>query len=902
MKNYKNIRFLDMGHLRVKKLLLVTFCIGVFFTVLSCGTSQNATSEFLSTGHEDIDRVRKEMKETPTDSLNYKERIHTLSLWIRLLTFSGADLNLDPSKHQGHFNFPKEKLNSFSEELAAEIDYQFAVLENLFVDFVNEKDQLNVSLDRDPKDNNGKVYDWPYLRGNPAQTAFTDSPGPMKGELLWKFPSPHAWYARPAFDDGKVFMGSPGISYEAYCVDAKTGKYVWKTLPKETEFLRLGSYGPRASSSVVNTGKHILFRKIQVNGYREHIVYINKETGEKEKGIINNEFLNSSSGYAPLVGNDKYLVYPQGIQPEVQQPQKLFVDQEKYRKIREDFPFDSLVCRSTHTGSVLWQKYMGEFYAEPLLDEERVFCGNMAGDFRCYDAFNGNMLWEVKTGSPINAMPAADEHAVFVGNRSGQIFAFNKSNGKQIWTDQLPDVPNAFQVFSRFYLDGNNAYVGSADKNLYCYDTKAGNLKWKIMLDDWIRSAPLVLNETVFVATMSGKMYSIKTEGDNPKVNWEKEVSLFPVFADLTTYMGDIYVSTSDLYLVNVDAKSGDINWQTSTFERVHDEKGKVVLADIVGQPDNQSSVMIVDGTGYFGTQRFVYALDIESGKELWKYEVRGQVCGAPVVDNGMVFFGQRGGTPNFYCLDATTGELIWKKRVGHVWASAHFQDDRLYLNTEGGVFMCVNETDGELIWEYDTGLKGLSYNTPAIYGELIYFGNEHEYYAFNKDNGELVWTFNIGNGKTDSGTCMIEDDIFYCGGLWGDRFYAVDAFKGTLIWDYELESCNTPPTTDGKFVIFNTHHKRNNLLTPDETVCLDAKTGEFKYKHLFGGLSGPAIGNNLVFATSVDGPFIKAWDIDSGEIRWSYLMGGRAEESCVTIYGDKAFIIASDGYVYAFH
>ena len=898
IKMILNYRFKKIRKDNFHKSIILIFLTISSFLLIQCDSDEE---NFTETGHKEIDRVRQELKDTPTNADNFNERKNLLAIWKRLLLFSGADLNLDSIRHKGHFNYPENKVNEFSQELADEIDYQYQALEDVYKDFLNNDDKHLMEMERSAEDNNGKVYDWPSLRGNHAQTAFIDSPGPMKGELLWKFPSPHSWYSRPAFDNGRVYIGSPGISYEAYCMDAETGEFVWKTVPEEARLMRMGSYGPRAASSVVDAGDQIVFRKMQVNGRREHIVYINKETGEKEKGIVNYEFLNSSSGHASLVGNEKYLVYPQGIQPEVQQYQQLFVDQAEYRKIREDFPFDSLVCKSTETGEQLWRQYIGEYYAEPLLDSAKVYVGNMAGDFRCYNVASGDLVWEVKTGAPINAMAATGNNAVFIGNKSGKVFAFDKQTGNELWSHQLSEVPHAFQIFSPFFVEGDKAFVGSADKNLYSFNAGNGNLNWQITLDDWIRAAPLVMNGNIYAATNSGKIYSIQSQNNDPQIIWEKEVSTHPIFADLTEYNGDIYASTSDYYLVNVNADNGNINWKTSFFESVHDEEGNRILADIVGQPDNQSSVVVVEGTGYFGTQRFLYAVDIESGEELWKYEVRGQVCGAPAVDNGRVFFGQRGGTPNFYCLDAKTGDLVWKKRYGHVWASANFMDQKLYLNTEGGRFLCVSQDDGEVIWEYDTGLKGLSYNTPALYKEFVYFGNEHDYYAFDKNTGELKWTFNIGDGKTDSGTCMVKDDIFYCGGLWGDRFYAVDALEGTLIWDYVIGSCNTPPTTDGNYVVFNTHLKRGDLLTPDHTVCLDAKTGEFQYEHLFGGLSGPAIGNNLVFATSTDGPFIKAWDIASGEMVWSYLMGGRAEESCVTIYGDKAFIIASDGFVYAF-
>lgn len=884
-RNSKNIYSMQK-----KKTTIILILSIVTISILSC----SSTDKFIPFGQPEIDRVRREVQTVKTDSLNFHERINTLGLWTRFMMYYGADLIVD-QRHKEHFT---QRGTRYSAEFAAQIDYRYGVMEEMWNEFSRDIDQHLLALKRDPADNNGEVHNWPTLRGNSGQTAATTDPGPMKGEVHWKFPTAHVWLTRPAFDNGKVYMSSPGIAYLGYCIDARTGEYIWKSNPTDIGF-RFRFYGRRASSPVILAGNQIIYRRIQVAGGLEHFVFLDKETGEQQKGIINNEFLNSSSGYAPFDGNEKYIVYPQGIQPIVQEHQKLFIDQLEYRKNREDYPFDSLVCKSTTTGELLWRDYMGEFYAEPLLSGNEVFCGNTAGEFRCYNVSDGKLLWKVSTGSSINVKASADEDMVLVSNESGKIFGLNRKTGEEMWSQQLTVVPRAFQVFSSITMAGDRSYIGSADKNIYCFDTRSGRKRWNITLDDWVRSAPLVIADNLYAATLGGTMYSIDTSSGKPEVEWKKEVSEFPVLADLTAYNDNIYFTTGDFYLLCVEPKSGKINWKTSTFERMDDKKGNTIMGDITGQPDEQSSMVVVDGKGYFGIPRFVYCVDIETGKELWRFEERGQFTGAPYVSNGKLYIGQRGGTPYFYCLDAATGDMIWKKRFGHVWASANGMDRKVYLNSEGGTFYCVNEDTGDVIWQYQAGL-GLSYNTPGFYQDLVYFGSNHDYYAFNRHTGELKWKYNIGKGKTDSGNFLIKNGVFYCGGMFGGQYSAVDALTGKQLWKREDIDSNTSPTTDGEYLIIDSG---GGVFTPDPTgtVCLDLKTGEIKYRHAFGGLSAPAIGNNLVFMASTSDCYFRAWDIKTGEIRWRYRMGGRGEESCVTIYGDKAFILASDSYAYCF-
>jgi outer membrane protein assembly factor BamB len=266
-----------------------------------------------------------------------------------------------------------------------------------------------------------------------------------------------------------------------------------------------------------------------------------------------------------------------------------------------------------------------------------------------------------------------------------------------------------------------------------------------------------------------------------------------------------------------------------------------------------------------------------------------------------MIFIGQRGGSPMFYCLDAKTGQPLWKKKLGWVWASAHCKDDKVYISSENGSFWCLSQGDGSLVWNQET--NNYSYPVPAFYKNLVYFGSGHDYYTYDAVSGKLVWKFDMGQGRSDSGTSLIKDGIIYIQGAASTDFFALDALTGKEVWRQTLKECNVSPSCDGKYLIFcNWEGLLIRSPNNDFTYCIDAKTGEKIYELDFAGLSGSIICNDLVFSAASTDPFFKAWDLATGKIRWKYKMGGRAEESCTTIYGDKAFIVCTDGYLYAFH
>lgn len=885
---------------KTASLLIISILASVFSG--SC-SKQVPGKEIIPFGHTEIDKIRSELLSVPTNAENFDQRKNDLYVWSRFLMFSGADLTLDPGEHKGHYHivqprYPKPGTitdMSYSPEFAAEIDYQFAVLEDIYARFLEEKASLEISLQRKKEENSGEVRNWPSMRGDEASTGFTSQSGPMKGELLWKFPATHAWYARPAFDDGKIYMGSPGISYESYCIDAESGEYIWKSLPKPGWNPYWKNYSSRSSSPAVIAGDRLVIRKMQVGSEHgvpdEQIVFINKHTGEREGGIKNRGFLTSCVGYTPFCADEKRIIYPHGFQAAV----------DNYRGSGNDYAFDSLKCNSLETGKVLWSFYTGESYAEPLLDGDLVFQGNHQGELFCINVEDGMPEWKASSPGALSASPVAGAEAVFTGDDQGIITAYDKLTGKQIWRLSLTDTPNAFQQFSKAILYEDQLIIGSADAKLYFIDAGTGVVSGSVLLDDWIRSAPLVLENAVYAASLSGNISKISMGEDKPELEWTKNISSFAIFSDLSSYQGKLFAVSSDFYLHSIQAQGGEKNWQASIFERIKDEKGEVILGDLVGQPDFQSSAIIVDGIAYFGTPRFIHAVHIESGEEVWRFETRGQVTGAPAYADGKIFIGQRGGTPMFYCLDAASGNPVWQKKLGWVWASAHCMEDRVYVSSENGSFWCLDQRSGSVIWKQIT--NQYSYPVPAFYQNLVYFGSGNEYFAYDSRTGKMVWRFDMGQGRSDSGTSLVKDGIIYIQGAASTDFFALDALTGQELWRYTLKECNVSPSSDGRYLIF-CNWEGLLVRSPHNafTYCIDAKSGEKIYELDFAGLTGSVICNDLVFSAASTDPYFKAWDLATGKIRWKYRMGGRAEESCTTIYGDKAFVVATDGYLYAFH
>ncbi len=122
-----------------------------------------------------------------------------------------------------------------------------------------------------------------------------------------------------------------------------------------------------------------------------------------------------------------------------------------------------------------------------------------------------------------------------------------------------------------------------------------------------------------------------------------------------------------------------------------------------------------------------VYCLDAKTGEEIWSHSFpakiwnhlhRGGTLTTPSIDGDVVYALNREG--NFFCFDAATGEVKWKKALKEeleleypTWgfsASPLILDDKLVLNL-GKTFALDKET-GKVLWE--SKHTGHAYSTPV--------------------------------------------------------------------------------------------------------------------------------------------------------------------------------------------
>ena len=869
------------------------------------------TKEFISSGDSEIDQVRMDVEQCATDMDNCAIRFAILATWVNLLQRRRFDLTgytpkLDATKQGLDAQDPQALSDAVAAAFACLADIQAHARPVAAI----------VGGRSGTRPSTGKAgREWPVYGGDIHHTASTDEPGPATGQIAWKHAIGLAWYARPAVEGGRVYVASPGMRALLHCLDSATGECLWQTrrppLPDQAGGPKLvpSSYAtPCVAGTPVVLERTLIVNEIGAQGRAfsaRNLTLIDKESGAILERVPAGQ-ADYRIGCVAHAANESFVVFPDGTQRIQARPSQVIGQ-------------DRIVCKRVSDGETEWDFHVGPVFAEPLLDGDRVYTGTADGMFFCLNVSGASgaqyfgfsdlkrVAWDFKAGGAVNASAATTERHVYFGANDGCVYCLEKDSGTLVWKTETPDKePRSFKLFSKPAVSNGRLYIGSAARRLYCLNAASGELLWSFETADWVRSCPAVVDGKVYAAAMDGTVSCLADSGGSPERLWETRVGTHPVYADLVPGNGRLFVSSSNLFLRCLDAENGSVLWEHFLMDRAT-VNGATYRSDEMGSGGwYQSKPTAADGKIFIGTpSRFVFALDHETGDEIWRFELGAAVSGAPAYANGRIFIGQQAGEEYFYCLDASTGQLVWKQAVGWVWSSANVCDGKALIPGVDGYVYCLDEDDGKIVWRHRTG--SACHPEPPMEAGRVFFGSwDHYVYAFDIATGRHLWQHHTG-GTPDSGA-----PIAYGGRLYvpmgGTRLCCLDVSDGRKLWEYPIENgcMNASPALWKDRIYISMSVRQAAIPIASRIRCLSTEDGREIWEHPGGGITGPAVADGKVYFASTSDPFFCCVDAEGNgdgttDCLWRCEMGERVYESVPAIYAGRAFILNEDGYLYAF-
>jgi outer membrane protein assembly factor BamB len=289
-----------------------------------------------------------------------------------------------------------------------------------------------------------------------------------------------------------------------------------------------------------------------------------------------------------------------------------------------------------------------------------------------------------------------------------------------------------------------------------------------------------------------------------------------------------------------------------------------------------------------------LYALELATGTQKWKFKTDARVASSPAIQGGLVYFASYDG--KFYAVDAANGQLKWKfatlgerrfaaKHLHGGLPEAETMPDpfdcylsspvvsggNVYFGSGDGNVYALDAASGTLNWKFQTG--DVVHASPAVADGTVFIGSWDSYfYALDAASGKEKWRFKTGEDHEIYNQVGIQSSAVVAGGMvyFGCRdsnLYALDARSGEKKWAYNNK---------GSWVIVSPAIQNGKIYfaTSDSALfhALDAKSGAelFTLKFTWPMFGSPAIAGDLLYQPSEDGK-LYAIDLKAGKRAWEF-------------------------------
>lgn len=291
--------------------------------------------------------------------------------------------------------------------------------------------------------------------------------------------------------------------------------------------------------------------------------------------------------------------------------------------------------------------------------------------------------WRYETGDLISTTPALNSEGIlFIGNCAGTVFAIDGRTGEKRWENRVAKELSPSQP--AIGPDGK-IYVISADNRIIALDEKTGEKKWEKKL---------------------GRRHC----GD--------------LYFCATSQKGELFLVTSKM-VITLDEKTHRELWRKET------DSVTGLLSHTVGPDGN-----LIVGSEFSR----LAALDRETGREIWNYQVKALITDSPVVaSGGTVYISDMSGT--VYAINGRTGKEQWRsetKSQGPATVSLGPQDTLYMMSNFRRLYVFDGQT-GQKKW--DKFIEETESNSPLVdqNGTIYFISRDSMLRALEGTSGDTI-------------------------------------------------------------------------------------------------------------------------------------------------------------------
>jgi len=347
--------------------------------------------------------------------------------------------------------------------------------------------------------------------------------------------------------------------------------------------------------------------------------------------------------------------------------------------------------------SVIWSFDLeGRVCSSPVIVEDVIYIGSEKY-FYAID-LNGNILWKKEMNILWSSPTILDN--IYIGTWDGYVYCLNK-DGEIIWDIELgKEIRGSPLVYKDRIFIG----TGGLNPSFYCIDALTGEIQWSYKTISPIKTSASAWNDRIYIVFQNDiyadELYCFDLDGN---LVWKYKTSDVPegiclppiatrrtqfITSSPTIYKDRVYFGSGEKKAYCIDCKTGELIWEFKTEESEWMKEYATGEDRIISTPAAAYDMV------YFGSwNNTIYALDADTGSEIWTFLTGDKTISSPAVADGMVYLGCMDG--HFYCFDSD-GNILGDFKLGKVLGSPSISNGYVFVPA-GSKLYCLGEKAQEI-------------------------------------------------------------------------------------------------------------------------------------------------------------------------------------------------------------
>ena len=325
---------------------------------------------------------------------------------------------------------------------------------------------------------------------------------------------------------------------------------------------------------------------------------------------------------------------------------------------------------------------------------------------------NVKRVWHKALKGGIYSTPVTDGKSLFIGDDVGVMYSLNLRSGKTNWS-----FDTGMRIVGSPAVSEGVVVFGSANYNIYGLDAETGKELWHITTQQAVMGAATIHEGIAYIGGGDGRMFAIDIKtGD---VKWSFDELKNYVLTRPLVYNDKLYFGCWDTYMYALNLADGSLAWKWNNGN---------------GNPKlSPASVWPVAANGKLfitAPDRYFTCLDAETGEQIWRtkeYKVRETVG---LSEDGQTVY-SKCMWDTIVAMDATTHEPItrWATHADfgyeHNPAMPLEKDGTLWVSTKNGLLLGMDAQTGKVLWRHKIGNSILNTPLPLSEKECVFTSSE---------------------------------------------------------------------------------------------------------------------------------------------------------------------------------